>query len=87
MTESQAIYAAIRRAFFYGVGFSFGFDILLQDYMGLEKYIEFVRTNWVEAHYIWGLLLSASCLLLFNGMLARFVWLKKAEVINGKEME
>lgn len=81
---TSILYYAIRRSFFYGVGWAFGFNMLLQDWMGLEGYIAFVRRNWVELHWGWGLILAAVCMLLYTGMLGRFHWLKEKEEDDGR---
>jgi hypothetical protein len=77
--NTAILYYAIRRSFWYGLGFGFGFDMLIQDWLGLEGYIEFVREHWREIHWMWGLMIAASCMFLYNAMLGRFHWLTEKE--------
>ena len=72
---SKQTFWAMRRAFFYGMFFYMGFNMLLQDYLGLEGYITFVRTHWTELHWGIGLLIAAFGLFLHVGLLGRFHWL------------
>ncbi len=85
--STAVLYYAIRRSFFYGLGFAFGLDMLIQDWQGLEGYIAFVRRHWVDIHWAWGLGLAASCLFLYNAMLGRFYWLMDKEKGNNERTE
>lgn len=42
--------------FYYGISFWAGFHMLLQDSMGLERYVQWVQTHWIELSPVWGLL-------------------------------
>lgn len=81
--DTKILYMAIRRSFWYGMAFSIGFDMLLQDWLGLEGYIAFVREHWREVHWGVGATIAASGLFLFNSMLGRFYWLKEKD--NGSK--
>lgn len=32
-----------------------GIYMFIQDYLGLEEYIEFLRNHWINLHWGWGL--------------------------------
>lgn len=79
METNDKLYMAIRRSFWYGLAFGIGFDMLIQDWLGLEGYIAFVRQHWNEVPWIVGLSIAAFALYAYNGMLGRFLWLKEKE--------
>lgn len=70
-------YLALRRAWWYGVVCSTGFHMLIQDWLGLEGYILFVREHWTNVHWVVGLVLTAGSMCLWIGMLTRFDWLNQ----------
>ncbi len=73
----KKLHLALNRAWWYGIMFSTGFHMLVQDWMGLEGYIEFVQENWTDMHWIVGLLIATAGLFLWTGLLGRYEWLKK----------
>ena len=83
METKETLYKALRRSFWYGLAFGIGFDMLIQDWLGLEGYISFVRQNWNEVHWVVGLSIAAFALYAYTGMLGRFHWLKEKENEEG----
>lgn len=69
-------------AFLLGWLGAFGFDMLVQDWMGLHAYIEFVKESWVELHWGWGLGICALSIYSFRTTLQRNKWLKGASTIE-----
>lgn len=47
------------RSFGFGFFAHVGWVMAFQDWLGLEAYIEFCRTNWVNLHWIVGATLAA----------------------------
>jgi hypothetical protein len=47
MDSPQQVFMAIRRSYWYGFFSYMGINMLIQDYLGLEGYIAFVRENWM----------------------------------------
>ena len=41
--------------FFSGSIFAIGFYTFIQDWLGLEGYIQFIRDNWIDMHWIAGI--------------------------------
>lgn len=80
----KLLYKSLVRSWYYGIAFYMGFTMLIQDYLGLEGYIEFVRTHWTDLHWIVGLLIAACGIFLEIGMLVRWHWLNIVE-FNVKE--
>ena len=78
----KQVYMALRRAWWYGMFFSIGFNMLIQDWMGLEGYIVFLREHWVDVHWVVGLSITAFALYAWIGLLIRHSWL-----LEGKEKE
>ena len=73
------VYMAMNRAYWYGFATYMGINMLIQDYMGLEGYIVFVREHWVNMHWVVGLLIAASGIFLRVALRTRFSWLKEKE--------
>lgn len=63
----------IIRAYWYGFFTYVGINMCIQDSMGLEGYVTFVRQHWVELHPVVGAALAAVCCVLFIGLQARFI--------------
>lgn len=80
---NKILYLALRRSFWYGMTFSIGFHMLVQDWLGLEEYIIFVREHWVNVHWIVGLLLATGGLFLHTALMGRFHWLREKEKEDG----
>jgi hypothetical protein len=78
METPEQVYMAIRRAYWYGFFSYMGFNMLIQDWMGLEGYIAFVRENWMDLHWVVGLGIAATGMALRVAMLDRFKWLANA---------
>ncbi len=79
ISTCRQTWLALRRAFWYGIGFSTGTHMLIQDWMGLEGYIAFVREHWWDIHWVVGLSIAAFSLYAWTGLLGRFEWLKEKE--------
>ena len=78
METPQQIFLAIKRAYWYGFFSYMGINMLIQDYLGLERYLVFARENWVDIHWAVGLSIAAICMMLRIAMLDRFGWLERA---------
>ena len=76
------VYMALNRTYWYGFATYMGINMLIQDWLGLEGYIAFVREHWVNIHWVIGLLIAASGIFLRVAIMARFSWLLK-EKENG----
>ncbi len=72
---TNVLYLAMRRSYWYGFFTYLGFNMFIQDYLGLEEFIAFVREHWVNVHWIVGLLICAGSLVFYIGLLTRFHWL------------
>lgn len=48
-------------SFFYGLGFWAGIHMLIQDWMGLEGYIEYLREAWINLPWWVGASAAAMC--------------------------
>jgi hypothetical protein len=79
MEKKSVLYMALRRSWWYGFAFSTGFSMLIQDYMGLERYIVYLREHWVNLPWVVGLLIAACGLFFHTALLARFAWLNETE--------
>ena len=74
---TKMLYLAMKRAYWYGFATYLGINMLIQDWLGLEGYIAFVRTHWAEIHWVVGLLIAATGMYSQLGLLGRFHWLNK----------
>lgn len=79
MDSPQQVFMAIRRSYWYGFFSYMGINMLIQDYLGLEGYIAFVRENWMNLHWVVGLVIAGACMALRVAMLDRFNWLERSE--------
>ena len=50
-----------------------GIHMTVQDWYGLEGYIEFCREHWIDLHWIWGALIATTALYLYLSRRLR-VW-------------
>lgn len=77
--KTKEVYMALKRSWWYGFAFAIGFNMMVQDYMGLEKYLAYTQEHWIDIPWIVGLLIAAFGLYLHVGMLGRFAWLDETK--------
>lgn len=66
--------------FWAGFGFHAAYICFIQDWMGKEKYIEYVNTFWIDIH--WGVWIFLVCILFFVIFVS-----KKLETDNEKRQK
>ena len=79
MSPRKKVYAALKRSFVYGYLACVGMHMLIQDLLGLEKYVLHVQENWIDLPWAIGLGITLICLVLYVAMLHRFSFLDQDE--------
>lgn len=59
-------------AFMMGFFFHIGYSMAVQDWLGLERYIQLCRDNWLDLHWTVGALIAALCLWGFSSIHVKF---------------
>ena len=68
-------------AFIAGVMCQVGVSMAFQDWLGLERYIEVVRVNWVDLHWLMGASIAACSIYAFCHIESNFLKAKKAIIM------